>query len=86
MTGIIGLITGLLPLVSSIVQNIEMIFGRGNGPAKKDAATAAIADIINIAGTVSGQTINSSEIMEGIGKIIDGTVQVMNATGVFKKG
>lgn len=84
--GIFGLIVGILPLVTSVVQSVETIFGGGNGARKKDAATSMIADALNIANVVHPYpAFRSSELMEGISQIIDGVVKVMNATGVFKK-
>ena len=81
---IIGLVTGLLPLITSTVQAVEGIFGAGNGATKKQAATAAIADILNIANSVRPTAaLQSSAMMEGIGEVIDGIVKILNATGVF---
>ena len=84
--GILGLALGLLPLVTNVVSGVEKLFGSGNGSVKKQAATAMIADALNIANTVhpNPKFINS-ELMEGISQIIEGVVKVMNATGAFQK-
>lgn len=75
----------LIPFVMSTVQHIESIFGPKTGTQKKDAAVAAVSDVLNIFNTIQpgGKTVNSSQMMEGIGEVIDGVVKVMNATGQF---
>lgn len=86
MGSILPLVIGLLPLITNVVSGVEKLFGNGNGSLKKQAATNMIADALNIANTVHPTpAFQNSELMEGIGQIIDGVVKVMNATGAFQK-
>jgi len=75
----------LMPFVLSTIQHVESIFGPKTGVQKRDAVTAAVSDVLNIFNTIQpgGKTVNSSDMMAGIGEIIDGVVKVMNATGQF---
>jgi len=81
----LGIFT-IIPMIASIISNVETIFGGGNGGKKKDAVVAAVTDILNIAQTVHPNSItaNSSEFMAGLAQVIDGIVRINNATGLFK--
>jgi len=72
-------------LALPIVGTIEELFGPGKGAAKKEAATAMIADAINLYNKAAGKNFNNSEIMAGISEIIDGAVKIANAVGAFQK-
>lgn len=67
-----------------LVHSVEQKLGAGNGLVKK----AAVLDpVLNIAGTVGqalGVTPNSSDLTNGVSKVIDGVVSIFNALGIFK--
>jgi|HubBroStandDraft_2_1064218.scaffolds.fasta_scaffold1373483_2 hypothetical protein len=82
----ITLILALIPLCPKIVAGIEHIFGHGTGPAKKQAATSALADVLNVlAGTESTPGANSSA-MDFIDDMIEACVKLYNNSGTFTHG
>ncbi len=82
----IPLIVGLLPLVPSIVSDVERLFGHGKGAAKKQAASAMISDGLNVFSQVVGVAgVNSNETAL-ISQLIDVVVQYLNNTGAFSHG
>jgi uncharacterized membrane protein len=80
---VLGLVSGILPLVSNTVHAVEGIFGHGTGVQKKAAVQAAISDVLNIANTVAGKTEISSDSSAALSQLIDAMVTFFNATGIF---
>ena len=79
----IALILALIPVMPHVIIGIEHIFKHSTGPAKKVAATSAIADILNVlAGTQSVPGADSSA-MSFIDAMIEATVKLYNDTGTF---
>ena len=79
----ITLILALIPLCPKIVAGIEHIFGHGTGPAKKAAATAALADVFNVLAGAEGTPGANSSIMAFLDDMIEATVKLYNGTGTF---
>jgi hypothetical protein len=78
-------ILGLLPAIPNIILGVEHMFGKGRGPAKKSATLTMVSDMLNIFGQAMNQpaSVADSAHMTFIGKLIDATVEFMNATGVM---
>jgi predicted TIM-barrel fold metal-dependent hydrolase len=78
-------IIGLLPAIPHVILGIEHMFGKGNGPVKKQAATSAIADLVNVFAQLSGQSGAgaNSPMMTFIDKLIEATVEMFNQDGTF---
>ncbi len=76
-------ILGLLPAISHIVLGVEHLFGHGNGASKKQAATSAIADLLNIFGQAQGTPGADSSAMAFIDDLIEATVKYFNANGTM---
>ncbi len=84
--GFATILIGLLPFITSTVKAVEGIFGAGNGTQKKQAAVAAISDVLNIFNSVHPSvSFQSSDLMAGVAEVIDGVVKILNATGEFAK-
>lgn len=78
---------GLLPAIPHIIIGVEKLFGKGNGATKKQAATAAISDLVNIAAQAAGTSgAGNSHVMDFISAVIDATVAYFNASGTFPHG
>jgi len=79
----IALILALIPVVPHVVVSIEHVFKHSTGPAKKVAATSAIADILNVLAGVEGTTGADSPTMSAIEGMIEVFVKLYNDTGTF---
>ena len=73
-------------MVLHTVLGIEHIFGHGNGPAKKQSATNAIEDAINIFATTAGTPGADSSMSAFVDDLIEATVKYFNSTGAMTHG
>jgi hypothetical protein len=81
------LLLGILPAIPHVILGIEALFRHGNGPAKKQAATSALADMVNIFTQASGGgTGADSSTMTYIDDLIEATVKLFNNNGTFTHG
>ena len=70
-----------IALVPSLVQGVEAIFGAKTGKQKKDAALEIVGSAINITDAVTSRQIaDGDKFSNGLGKIIDGVVECLNAS------
>lgn len=70
-----------LALLPSLIQGIESIFGAKTGDQKKDAALEIVSSAISLTDAVSGKhVVDADSFSEGLGKVIDGVVQCLNAS------
>lgn len=77
-------ILGLLPAIPHIVLGIEKLFGHGNGSSKKQAAMAALGDMVNIFGQMGGSTTSAnSDVMTYLDELIESTVKLFNSNGTL---
>jgi hypothetical protein len=77
-----------LPAVPYVILGVEAMFKHGSGPAKKQAVTSALADMINIFSQANGgqsSTANSS-VMSLVDDLIEEFVKMFNADGTFTHG
>jgi TctA family transporter len=70
-----------IAFVPGLVSAIEGLFGCKSGEQKKDAAMSFLQSALATADAVAArEIINPQEFREGISKVIDGTVQCLNAS------
>lgn len=70
-----------LALLPSLIQGIESIFGAKTGDQKKEAALEIVSSAINLTDAVAGKKVaDADSFSDGLGKIIDGVVQCLNAS------
>ncbi len=70
-----------IAFVPSVVQGVENLFGNKAGTDKKDAALNFVSSALAITEAVSQKEIvDVDKFRGGLGQIIDGTVQCLNAS------
>ncbi len=70
-----------MTLVPGVIQGVEGLAGAKTGAQKKDAALAIVGSAINIADGVSNKQIaDGGKFQDGLGKVIDGVVDCLNAS------
>ncbi|MBS1813602.1 MAG: hypothetical protein JSS87_01870 [Acidobacteria bacterium] len=70
-----------LALLPSLIQGIESIFGAKTGGQKKEAALEIVSSAINLTDAVTGKhVVDAKSFSDGLGKVIDGVVQCLNAS------
>jgi hypothetical protein len=70
-----------LALVPGVVQGVESLFGVPTGAQKKAAAVEIVGAAINLTKAVSLKHIaDADKFAAGLGRIIDGVVDCMNAS------
>lgn len=76
-----------ISLLPSLVQGLEALYGAKSGAQKKDAALAIVGSSINMADAVSSRQIaDSARFTQGLGMIVDGVVECLNASLWAKNG
>ena len=74
-----------IAFVPAVVQGVESLFGGKAGSDKKDAALNFVASALSITEAVTKKDIVDVEKFRGgLGQIIDGTVQCLNASAWAK--
>ncbi len=67
--------------VPAIVNGIEGLFGTRSGADKKDAALSFVQAALSMTDAVtSRQIVDEAKFKDGLGKVIDGTVECLNAS------
>jgi hypothetical protein len=76
-----------ISFVPALVSGIEQMFGGKSGSEKKDAAMSFLESALATVDAVAAREIvNPEKFREGISKIIDGTVECLNASTWAKGG
>jgi hypothetical protein len=71
--------------IPAVVQGVEAVFGSKTGNEKKNAALNFVASALSITEAVSQKEImDQDKFREGLGQIVDGTVQCLNASAWSK--
>ena len=74
-----------IAFVPAVVQGIEGLFGSRTGGEKKEAALSFVGAALSMTEAVSSREIvDEPKFREGLGKVIDGTVQCLNASAWAK--
>lgn len=75
-----------LPIAIDAVRLVEKLFGGGNGDTKRSAAVEIVKiAVVAAEGITKKDLVDNDKFAEGVGKIVDGIVLVLNSTGQFKK-
>ncbi len=75
-----------ITLVPSIVKAVEQLFGNRPGPEKKDAALSFAQAALSLGEEFSTKQITDPDKFKlGLGKVIDGVVDCLNAS-IWAKG
>ena len=70
-----------MAFVPALVNGIEGLFGNKPGADKKDAAMSFLQNALAMTDAVAArEIINPEQFKNGISKIIDGTVECLNAS------
>jgi len=70
-----------ISFVPALVQGIEGLFGNRSGAEKKDAALSFVSAALSLTDAVtSRQIVDEAKFKDGLGKIIDGTMQCLNSS------
>ena len=70
-----------IAFIPAIVHGIEALFGHNSSSDKKDAALSFASAAIGLADAVaSREVIDADKFREGLGKVIDGVVECLNAS------
>jgi len=76
-----------ISFIPALVSGIEQLFGSKSGSEKKDAAMSFLENALATVDAVAAREIvNPEKFREGISKIIDGTVECLNASTWAKGG
>jgi hypothetical protein len=76
-----------IAFVPALVNGIEAMFGSKSGEQKKDAAMSFLQAALEVTDAVANrQIIEPEKFKEGISRIVDGTVQCLNASTWTKGG
>ena len=75
-----------IAFVPAVVTGVEGMFGQKSGAAKKSAALTLVQTTISAADAAAGKNIvDAGKFQDGLGKVIDGVVQCLNASAWSKK-
>lgn len=75
-----------ISFIPSIVHAVEGLFGSKSGNQKKDAALSFVAAALTLTEALSSKdVVDEEKFKDGLGKIIDGVVQCLNASVWAKK-
>ena len=70
-----------IAFIPTIVNSIEGLFGTHTGEQKKESAITFVAAALQLTESVSNREIvDEVKFKSGLGKIIDGTVECLNAS------
>lgn len=75
-----------ISFIPALVSGIESMFGGKSGVEKKDAAMSFLeSSLQTIDAVASREIVEPEKFREGISKIVDGTVECLNASTWAKK-
>ncbi len=74
-----------IAFVPAVVHGIEALFGGKSGNEKKEAALSFVGAALNMSEAISNREIvDEARFQDGLGKIIDGVVECLNASAWAK--
>ena len=74
-----------IAFVPAVVHGIEALFGSKSGNEKKEAALSFVTSALSLTDAVLAKdVIDPEKFKDGLGKIIDGVVQCLNASAWAK--
>jgi len=70
-----------IAFIPAVVHGIEALFGSQNGADKKSAALSFISSAISMTDAIANKDIvDAGKFQDGLSKIIDGSVECLNAS------
>ena len=70
-----------IAFVPAVVNGIEDLFNHRTGAEKKDAALSFLQAALSMSSAVADrQIVDQEKFRDGLGKVIDGTVECLNAS------
>jgi hypothetical protein len=70
-----------IAFIPSVVNGIEGLFGSRSGEEKKNSALTFVAAALQLTQAVANrEVVDEEKFKEGLSKVIDGTVQCLNAS------
>ena len=70
-----------IAFIPTIVQGVENVFGAKNGASKKAAALSFVQTAISAVDAIANKNIvDPGKFQDGLGKIVDGVVECLNAS------
>jgi hypothetical protein len=74
-----------IAFVPAVVHGIEALFGSKSGGDKKEAALSFVGAALSLTeAVISRDIVDEGKFKEGLGKVIDGVVQCLNASAWAK--
>jgi hypothetical protein len=74
-----------ISFIPAIVHGVEALFGSKSGADKKDAALSFATAALSLTDAVANKNVvDVDKFRDGLGKIIDGVVQCLNASAWAK--
>ncbi len=74
-----------IAFIPAVVHGIEALFGGKSGNEKKEAALSFVGAALNMSEALAQREIaDEAKFRDGLGKIIDGVVQCLNASAWAK--
>ena len=81
----LGKLLSGIAFIPAVVHGIEALFGSKSGAEKKEAALSFTASAISVTDAIANrQILDPDKFRDGLGKIIDGVVQCLNASAWAK--
>ena len=81
----LGKLLSGIAFIPAVVHGIEALFGSKSGAEKKEAALSFAASAISVTDAIANrQILDPDKFRDGLGKIIDGVVQCLNASAWAK--
>lgn len=81
----LGKLLSGIAFIPAVVHGVEALFGGKSGAEKKEAALSFASSAISMTDAVlAKQIIDPDKFRDGLGKIIDGVVQCLNASAWAK--
>lgn len=81
----LGKLLSAISFVPAVVHGVEALFGSKSGAEKKEAALSFATSAVSMTDAVMNkQIIDADKFRDGLGKIIDGVVQCLNASAWAK--
>ena len=81
----LGKLLSGIAFIPAVVHGVEALFGTKSGAEKKEAALSFASSAISMTDAVlAKQILDPPKFRDGLGKIIDGVVQCLNASAWAK--
>ncbi len=81
----LGKLLSAISFVPAVVHGVEALFGSKSGAEKKEAALSFATSAVSMTDAVMNKQIHDADkFRDGLGKIIDGVVQCLNASAWAK--